>query len=64
MKGKHKHKWDFLREVLTERIVYDDMVHRAWFTDDSMTQVWASAVGVNPGSGVQGLGEGLPAPTR
>lgn len=38
MKGKHKHKWDYLREVLQERIVYDDMLHRAWYTDESMSQ--------------------------
>lgn len=38
MKGKHKHKWDYLREVLFEKIVYDDMVHRAWYTDESMQQ--------------------------
>ena len=28
MKGKHKHKWDYLRDILTEKIVYDDNVHR------------------------------------
>ncbi|PNG99636.1 hypothetical protein TSOC_014581, partial [Tetrabaena socialis] len=38
MKGKHKHKWDYLREVLGERVVYDDMLHRLWHTDDSMSQ--------------------------
>ncbi|KAG2453449.1 hypothetical protein HYH02_001670 [Chlamydomonas schloesseri] len=38
MKGKHKHKWDYLREVLVERVVYDDMLHRLWYTDESMTQ--------------------------
>ncbi|PNW75496.1 hypothetical protein CHLRE_12g529050v5 [Chlamydomonas reinhardtii] len=38
MKGKHKHKWDYLREVLAERVVYDDMLHRLWYTDESMTQ--------------------------
>ncbi len=38
MKGKHKHKWDYLREVLAERVVYDDMLHRLWYTDDSMSQ--------------------------
>lgn len=38
MKGKHKHKWDYLREILSEKIVYDDMLHRGWYTDDNMTQ--------------------------
>ncbi|KXZ52828.1 hypothetical protein GPECTOR_8g211 [Gonium pectorale] len=38
MKGKHKHKWDYLREVLAERVVYDDIYHRVWYTDDSMSQ--------------------------
>ncbi len=38
MKGKHKHKWDYLREVLAERVVYDDMLHRLWYTDESMMQ--------------------------
>ncbi|KAG2498858.1 hypothetical protein HYH03_003050 [Edaphochlamys debaryana] len=38
MKGKHKHKWDYLREVLAERVVYDDMLHRLWYTDDSCGQ--------------------------
>mmetsp|Transcript_40431 Transcript_40431/g.89814 ORF Transcript_40431/g.89814 Transcript_40431/m.89814 type:complete len:922 (-) Transcript_40431:1054-3819(-) len=38
MKGKHKHKWDYLREILLEKIVYDDMLHRAWYADDAMTQ--------------------------
>ncbi|KAG1679301.1 hypothetical protein FOA52_009331 [Chlamydomonas sp. UWO 241] len=38
MKGKHKHKWDYLREILNERIVYDDILHRGWFTDETMSQ--------------------------
>ncbi|GIL46734.1 hypothetical protein Vafri_3654 [Volvox africanus] len=38
MKGKHKHKWDYLREVLAERVVYDDMLQRLWYADDTMTQ--------------------------
>ncbi|GAX76070.1 hypothetical protein CEUSTIGMA_g3513.t1 [Chlamydomonas eustigma] len=38
MRGRHKHKWDFLREILMERIVYDDMLHRAWFADEAQTQ--------------------------
>ena len=38
MRGKHKYKWDFLREVLHEKIVYDDTMTRAWFSDDAMTQ--------------------------
>lgn len=35
MKGKHKHKWDYLREVLAERIVYDDNLPRLWYADPS-----------------------------
>lgn len=38
LKGKHRHKWDYLREVLSEKIVYDDTQHRVWWTDDSHTQ--------------------------
>ncbi|GFR43768.1 hypothetical protein Agub_g4882 [Astrephomene gubernaculifera] len=38
MKGKHKHKWDYLREVLAERVVYDDMLHRIWYADECMSQ--------------------------
>ena len=38
MRGRHKHKWDFLREVLSERIVYDDVLHRAWFGDEAQGQ--------------------------
>jgi hypothetical protein len=38
MKGKHKHKWDYLRDILGEKIVYDDMAHRAWFADESQAQ--------------------------
>lgn len=41
MKGKHKHKYDFLRDVLSERIVFDDAVHRAWFTDDTYGLLFA-----------------------
>jgi len=37
IKGRHRHKWDYLREILTERIVYDDMLHRAWFSDEDQT---------------------------
>ena len=28
-------KWDYLREVLMEKIVYDDVTHRAWYTDET-----------------------------
>lgn len=38
MKGKHKHKWDYLRSILMERVVYDDGLHRAFYTDDTMSQ--------------------------
>ena len=37
MKGKHKHKWDYLRDILLERVVYDDHAHRAWYPDSNMT---------------------------
>lgn len=38
MKGRHKHKWDYLKEVLSERIVYDDMLHRVWYADQQQSQ--------------------------
>ena len=38
MKGRHRQKWDYLHELLTERIVYDDTLHRAWFRDDAQSQ--------------------------
>jgi hypothetical protein len=38
MRGRHKHKWDYLHEILMERIVYDDMLHRAWYADDAQSQ--------------------------
>lgn len=31
MRGKHKHKWDFLRSVLAEKVVYDDNNIRVWY---------------------------------
>lgn len=38
MKGKHKHKWDYLRELLQEKVVYDDLIPRVWFADELHTQ--------------------------
>jgi hypothetical protein len=38
MKGKHRHKWDYLRQVLSERIVYDDNRQRVWFFDHMATK--------------------------
>jgi len=38
MKGKHKHKWVYLHNILLERVVYDDQAHRAWYADVNMTQ--------------------------
>ncbi|MEW5306145.1 MAG: hypothetical protein WDW36_008633 [Sanguina aurantia] len=38
MKGKHKHKWDYLRELLQEKVVYDDITPRVWFADELHTQ--------------------------
>ena len=38
MRGKHKHKWDYLRQILMEKVVYDDMLHRAWYVDDAAQQ--------------------------
>lgn len=38
MKGKHRHKWDYLRQVLSERIVYDDNRQRVWFFDHLATK--------------------------
>jgi hypothetical protein len=34
MRGKHKHKWDYLKALLAERIVYDDNVMRVWYHPD------------------------------
>eukprot|EP00879_Flechtneria_rotunda_P004486 GHRR01004740.1.p1 GENE.GHRR01004740.1~~GHRR01004740.1.p1 ORF type:complete len:474 (+),score=188.64 GHRR01004740.1:1262-2683(+) len=34
MRGKHKHKWDYLRNVLTDKVVYDDNTIRVWCAPD------------------------------
>ncbi len=31
MRGRHRHKWDFLRSLLDERVVYDDNAFRVWY---------------------------------
>lgn len=31
-------EWDYLRSVLTERVVYDDTHPRAWFADEAKTK--------------------------
>lgn len=38
MRGRHKHKWDSLRQVLTEKIVYDDNNIRIWMAPDGTGQ--------------------------
>lgn len=38
MKGKHKHKWDYLRQLLQEKVVYDDIMPRVWYADEAHTQ--------------------------
>lgn len=35
MRGKHKHKWDFLRSVLTDKVVYDDSNIRVWYAPEA-----------------------------
>lgn len=35
MRGRHRHKWDFLRQVLAERVVYDDNNFRVWYAPGS-----------------------------
>ncbi|KAF6262534.1 hypothetical protein COO60DRAFT_1624938 [Scenedesmus sp. NREL 46B-D3] len=35
MRGRHRHKWDFLRAVLADKVVYDDNAFRVWFAPDS-----------------------------
>lgn len=38
MRGRHKHKWDSLRQVLAEKIVYDDNNIRVWMAPDGSGQ--------------------------
>ncbi len=45
MMGRHKHKWDYLREILAENVVYDDMVYRMWMESDSQGLLFASKQG-------------------
>eukprot|EP00882_Tetradesmus_deserticola_P013258 GHRQ01014062.1.p1 GENE.GHRQ01014062.1~~GHRQ01014062.1.p1 ORF type:complete len:404 (+),score=192.97 GHRQ01014062.1:311-1522(+) len=35
MRGRHRHKWDFLRAVLAGKVVYDDNAFRVWYAPDS-----------------------------
>lgn len=35
MRGRHRHKWDFLRHVLAEKVVYDDNAFRVWYAPDA-----------------------------
>ncbi|KAG1681310.1 hypothetical protein FOA52_007356 [Chlamydomonas sp. UWO 241] len=37
MKGKHIHKWEYLRSMLQEKVVFDDAHPRAWFADAAKT---------------------------
>ncbi|KAG1679168.1 hypothetical protein FOA52_000524 [Chlamydomonas sp. UWO 241] len=38
MMGKHRPKWEHLKEALAQRVVYDDAQHRIWYTDGSRAQ--------------------------
>jgi hypothetical protein len=38
MRGRHKHKWDSLHEVLAARVVYDDNNSRLWMARDGSGQ--------------------------
>lgn len=38
MRGRHKHKWDSLRQVLAEKVVYDDNNIRVWMAPDGSGQ--------------------------
>ncbi|WIA29348.1 hypothetical protein OEZ86_011853 [Tetradesmus obliquus] len=35
MRGRHRHKWDFLRAVLADKVVYDDNAFRVWYSPGS-----------------------------
>ncbi|WIA09270.1 hypothetical protein OEZ85_008678 [Tetradesmus obliquus] len=35
MRGRHRHKWDFLRAVLADKVVYDDSAFRVWYAPGS-----------------------------
>lgn len=35
MRGRHRYKWDYLRSVLNERVVYDDNAFRVWYAPGS-----------------------------
>jgi hypothetical protein len=35
MRGRHRHKWDFLRAVLADKVVYDDNAFRVWYAPGS-----------------------------
>lgn len=67
MKGKHKHKWDFLRQALMERIVYDDPAHRVWWAQQtevekdagSAAAAAAAAAGGGGGAAARTAGGGM-----
>jgi hypothetical protein len=35
MRGRHRHKWDFLRAVLADKVVYNDNAFRVWYAPGS-----------------------------
>jgi hypothetical protein len=35
MRGRHRYKWDFLRAVLADKVVYDDNAFRVWYAPGS-----------------------------
>lgn len=38
MRGRHKHKWDSLRQVLSDKVVYDDTNIRIWMAPNGSGQ--------------------------
>uniref|UniRef100_A0A7R9V475 Uncharacterized protein n=1 Tax=Chlamydomonas euryale TaxID=1486919 RepID=A0A7R9V475_9CHLO len=36
MMGRHKHKWEYLREVLADKVVYDDTLNRIWMGSNNI----------------------------
>lgn len=68
MRGRHKHKWDSLRAVLADKIVYDDNNIRIWMAPDGSGQGllyyakqaqvcgWLGGCGVLVGGGVVCVG--------
>jgi len=63
MRGRHKHKWDSLRQVLAEKIVYDDNNIRVWMAPDGsghglLYYAKQAQVSIQQGGGEEGGGQG------